>query len=497
MRILPVKQNIQTPFCAKNSLSEYQERNSPSSFTVHDNVYGRAQVNFGARVTNIRKSVDKIALDDKLAYALQILKPGEFLIAAKDLVSQASKVRDCITSANFLITKINVLTDKSLNDTLLFTKLLDGNKMMFNPNEDTIFLNGFQPVKHNDVTIIDENDMIILSNQAINIKDAPEGCFDMDQYARYFLTEFDFKQDARKAAIEYNLQKLSQLSHPKVTQDPDAVTFAKVGGQRDVIDKIKKRILFPMKYPAVFRNNNINHGVILYGPPGTGKSLLAEALANESGASVFKLCATDLTSKWVGESEKNWRNLFADAKAAQPSIIYIDEFDAIARQRGGADVYGDKLINQLLSLMSNIEKSKDNIYLIAATNNYGVIDPAILRSGRFGLHLEVKAPDLEGTKEILKIHTKDKPMAKDFDIDETAELMYAKNMTGADIAAAIDSAYSNALERLDFYKAMDEESFTPSMMNYFDITKEDLIKAISDFERKKKIREPIGYKSNQ
>ncbi len=497
MRILPVKQNIQAHFYIKNSCSDQQHRNTPSSYTVHNNVYNRAPVNFGARVADIRKSVDQIALEDKLAYALQKLKSGEFLLVAKDLMLQAAKLKECIISANFLITKICFLMDKSLNDTLLFTKLHDGNKMMFNPNEDPILLNGFQPVKHNDVVMIDENDMIILSNQAISIKDAPEGYFDMDKCARYFLSEFDFKQDARKATVEYNLKKLLQLSHPKAEQDPDAVTFAKIGGQKEVIDKIKKRILFPMKYPEVFRNNNMNHGAILYGPPGTGKSLIAEALANESGASVFKLCATDLTSKWVGESEKNWRNLFADAQAAQPSIIYIDEFDAIARQRGGIDVHGDKLINQLLSLMSNIEKSKDNVYLIAATNNYKAIDPAILRSGRFGLHLEVKVPDLEGTKEILKIHTQNKPMAKDFDIDEAAELMYAKGMTGADIAAAIDSAYSNAFERLDFYKAMDENRFTQSMMNYFDITKEDLIKAISDFERKKKIREPIGYKSNQ
>ena len=252
-----------------------------------------------------------------------------------------------------------------------------------------------------------------------------------------------------------------------------------------------------MKYPEVFKNNSMNHGVILYGPPGTGKSLIAEALANESGAAVFKLCATDLTSKYVGESEKNWRNLFEEAKNMEPSIIYIDEFDAIARQRGGIDTYGDKLINQLLSLMSNVEKNKDNVYLIAATNNYGALDPAIMRSGRFGLHLEIKAPDLEGTKEILKIHTKNKPMAKDFDIDKTAEIMYSKKMTGADIAAVIDNSYSNALDRLGFYKSMEEGRFTTSMMNYFDITEADLIKAINNFDNKNPKRNPVGFRSGK
>ena len=249
-----------------------------------------------------------------------------------------------------------------------------------------------------------------------------------------------------------------------------------------------------MLYPDIFKNNNMNHGVILFGPPGTGKSLLAEALANESGATVFKICATDLNSKFVGESEKNWRELFADAQTAEPSIIYIDEFDAVARQRGSIDVYGDKLMNQLLSLMSNLEKNKANVYLIAATNNYESIDPAILRSGRFGLHLEVKAPNLEGTKEILKIHTKKKQMAKDFDIDKISEMMYSKRMTGADIASVVDSAYSNAFDRLGFYKEMDERRFTPSMMAYFEINNKDLTKAIESFEAKKKTRKPIGYK---
>ena len=493
LRILPVQQNLQPIICNKEKELKQKETKISSPKFFDNSAYGMAQVNFKARVSDVPQALEKISLDDKIAYALKKLKPCEFLIASKDVISQIPKLRECIAMAPFLISKISVVNDKSLNETLLFTKFSDGQYTLFNPNDEVIVLNGFQPIKRNSGAMIDEHDAIVLSNQVIMIKDNPDNELKLDDYAQYFLKEYDFRRDAKETYRKYNMQRLTILSQPVKIGDPDAVTFAKVGGQKDVIDAIKKRVLFPMKYPEVFKNNSINHGVILYGPPGTGKSLIAEALANESGAAVFKLCATDLDSKYVGESEKNWRNLFEEAKNSQPSIIYIDEFDAIARQRGGIDAYGDKLINQVLSLISDVEKSKENVYLIAATNNYDVLDPAIMRSGRFGLHLEVKAPDLEGTKEILKIHTKGKPMAKDFDIDEAARRMYAKKMTGADIAAVVDSAYSNAFERLDFYKAMDEGRFTPSMMNYFDITEEDLTKAINDFESKKKTRNPIGF----
>ncbi len=497
LRVIPVQQNLPV-ILNKGSVSK-RNNTTESAGVLNDNnvLCGTSQISFTSGISNIPHSVEKISLDDKLAYALKRLKSCEFLVAANDVVSQASKLRDCVLLAPFLINKISVITDKSLNEILLFAKFADGQYTLFNPNEDVIFLNGFQPVKHNSAVMIDENDAIILSNQALIVKDSPDNEFNVEDYAQYFFKEYDFRNDAKEAARKYNMQKLTQITQPLKKKDAETITFANVGGQKDVIDTIKKRILFPMKYPEVFKNNSMNHGVILYGPPGTGKSLIAEALANESGAAVFKLCATDLTSKYVGESEKNWRNLFEEAKNMEPSIIYIDEFDAIARQRGGIDTYGDKLINQLLSLMSNVEKNKDNVYLIAATNNYGALDPAIMRSGRFGLHLEIKAPDLEGTKEILKIHTKNKPMAKDFDIDKTAEIMYSKKMTGADIAAVIDNSYSNALDRLGFYKSMEEGRFTTSMMNYFDITEADLIKAINNFDNKDPKRNPVGFRSGK
>ena len=496
MKIFPVQQNIQPrQFVSYPSVNDYSaDKINGESLAFASGTYGKSQVNFKANFSAIQSAVEKIPLEDKLAHALKKLRTGEYIILTKDLASQVSKLKPCIQASPFLINKITLLQDKTLEQSLIFTKFGEGQSILFNPNTEPINISWYQLLKPNGATMVDESDKIVLSNQILSVKEEPDSAFDTERYAKYFLKEYDFKQDARDTAVKYNVQKLMEVVNPKNQKKAQGVTFSDVGGQKEVIDILKKRILFPMLYPDIFKNNNMNHGVILFGPPGTGKSLLAEALANESGATVFKICATDLNSKFVGESEKNWRELFADAQTAEPSIIYIDEFDAVARQRGSIDVYGDKLMNQLLSLMSNLEKNKANVYLIAATNNYESIDPAILRSGRFGLHLEVKAPNLEGTKEILKIHTKKKQMAKDFDIDKISEMMYSKRMTGADIASVVDSAYSNAFDRLGFYKEMDERRFTPSMMAYFEINNKDLTKAIESFEAKKKTRKPIGYK---
>ena len=154
----------------------------------------------------------------------------------------------------------------------------------------------------------------------------------------------------------------------------------------------------------------VSRGAILYGPPGTGKTLLAQTLAAESGASMFELCATDLADKYVGESEKNCRELFQKAVDAQPSIIYFDEIDALGKARG-KDQYGDKLLAQFLSLMSDLEKRGDNVFVIGSTNRREDLDSAFTRSGRFSTLLEVKAPDLKGTRQILDIHTTRKRLA--------------------------------------------------------------------------------------
>ena len=137
---------------------------------------------------------------------------------------------------------------------------------------------------------------------------------------------------------------------------------------------------------------------------------------------------------------------------------------------------------------------KDNVFVIASTNRKDALDSAILRSGRFGLQLEINAPDLAGTKQILGIHTKNKPLDKDLDMDKLAEKMFAKKMTGAEIADVVNRAHSNALERCDIFKSMDENRFSPAMMDYMFITEEDFEKALKDFKADEKGANKIGFK---
>ena len=257
---------------------------------------------------------------------------------------------------------------------------------------------------------------------------------------------------------------------------------------------MKRGVLYPIKYPQAYKNTNLNHGILLYGPPGTGKTLIAQALANETNANFVKLNGLEMDSKYVGDSEKNWRKLFDTAREKQPSIIFVDEFDAVAKTRDGKDVYGDKVVNQILTLMSDVEKNGDDIYVIAATNNQKSLDAAITRSGRFGKHIEVKAPDtFDAVAQIFDIHTKNKALAKDLDKPALIKTLLAKKATGADIAHIVNTAHENAFERAGIYEKMEKGTFQNADIENLFLTAEDFNKAIVAFENKDTSRKPIGF----
>lgn len=275
------------------------------------------------------------------------------------------------------------------------------------------------------------------------------------------------------------------------------VGFKDIGGQDEVIKQLSRKVLFPLKYPKAFENQKINKGVILYGPPGTGKTLLALALANEADAKFIKMNGLELIDQYVGTSERNFRNLFLEARKEEPCIIFLDEFDAIARKRSG-DTHGrhdDKVVNQLLTLLSDLEKENVNIFVITATNRLDIIDPALLRNGRIGTHIEVGlATTPEAVEQILDIHLKNKPVRLT-EKDEVIKALIAKKASGADIASIVNSALENAYERTGIYEKMSKGSFKNKDLKHLVITTVDINKAINDFksdEKNKTIR-PIGF----
>ena len=180
-------------------------------------------------------------------------------------------------------------------------------------------------------------------------------------------------------------------------------------------------------------------GIMLYGPPGTGKTLLAKAVATESESNFISIKGPELVSKWVGETEKGIRNIFKKARQVSPVIVFFDEIDAMALHRGASDsshVYSSA-VNQLLTELDGIELLKD-VVIIAATNRPDLIDPGLLRPGRFDKLIYVPPPDEETRLAILKVHTKDMPLAKDINLKELAKKL--ENYSGADIEGVVREA---------------------------------------------------------
>ncbi|MCI4459611.1 MAG: CDC48 family AAA ATPase [Acidilobus sp.] len=214
-----------------------------------------------------------------------------------------------------------------------------------------------------------------------------------------------------------------------------------IGGLENVKQELREVVEWPLKYPEVFQKMGIEppKGILLYGPPGTGKTLLAKAVATESGANFIAIRGPEVLSKWVGESEKAVREVFRRAREVAPAVVFFDEIDSIAPVRGQSFDSGvtDRIVNQLLTEMDGIVPLS-NVVVLAATNRPDILDPALLRPGRFDRVIYVPPPDKEARKQILKIHTKKVPLANDVDLDRLAEL--TEGYTGADLAALVREA---------------------------------------------------------
>ena len=227
-----------------------------------------------------------------------------------------------------------------------------------------------------------------------------------------------------------------------VSKENSTVTFADVAGSDEALEElqeIKEFLKEPAKFQAV--GAKIPRGVLLYGPPGTGKTLVAKAVAGEAGVPFFSISGSDFVEMFVGVGASRVRDLFEQAKAAAPAIIFVDEIDAVGRHRGagigGGNDEREQTLNQLLVEMDGFD-SKTNVILIAATNRPDILDPALLRPGRFDRQIGVGAPDLKGREQILKVHAKGKPISDDVDLALVARR--TPGFTGADLANVLNEA---------------------------------------------------------
>lgn len=270
------------------------------------------------------------------------------------------------------------------------------------------------------------------------------------------VTEDDFKE-ARKGIEPSALREV-------FVEVPDT-SWEQVGGLQNTKERLRETIQWPLEYPEVFSAMDLDaaKGVLLYGPPGTGKTLLAKAVANEAESNFISIKGPELLNKFVGESEKGVREVFSKARENAPTVIFFDEIDSIAGERGrqaNDSGVGERMVSQLLTELDGLEELED-VVVIATTNRPDLIDSALLRPGRLDRHVHVPVPDEEARKAIFGVHTREKPLADDVDLDELAET--TEGYVGADIEAVCREA-SMAATR-EFINSVGPEEAVDSVGN--------------------------------
>ena len=262
----------------------------------------------------------------------------------------------------------------------------------------------------------------------------------------------------------------------------EGITYEDVGGIGQQLQKVREMIELPLKHPELFRRLGIDppKGVLLHGPPGTGKTMIAKAVATEVNAHFKSINGPEIISKYYGESEKQLREIFDEAAENSPAIVFIDEIDSICPKR--EDVTGEverRVVAQMLTLMDGMQ-GRDNVVVIGATNRRDALDPALRRPGRFDREIEIGVPDREGRSEIMDVHTRQMPIAEDFDITWVLDNTYG--FVGADLAALVREAAMKALRRYLPEIDLDEDTIPPEVLEKMEVCMDDFKEAIKDVE---------------
>lgn len=320
----------------------------------------------------------------------------------------------------------------------------------------------------------------------------PEIDLDEDTIPPEVLEKMEVKMEDFKLAI----REIEPSALREIYVEIPEIQWDEVGGLEEIKDRLKESVEWPLTQSELFKHFGIKppRGIVLFGAPGTGKTLLAKAIANEAKANFISIKGPELISKWVGESERAIREIFKKAKQSSPSIIFLDEFESIAHMRsGGSSSEGsdvaNRVVNQLLASMDGVE-SLDGVIVVAATNRPEMIDPALMRSGRFERVLHVPPPDEKARLAIAGIHTSGMPIAKNVDMKKIFNGL--DGFTGADIEAVCREAGLIAMRagRKSVTKAHLEEAVsrvrptvTPDMMEYYTKMETKLVSGLTNIKR--------------
>lgn len=506
MRITPINSsniysNIYNRNIKSTTTNSITEQNSKNIEYVQNFGYGRDLVNnnISFKGGDIQKAAKTLLaqfpIEDRLATLFQDFKAGDVIVVGENFNNAQKSLLKSIKKLGQAIKKEIFVPEPGLKHNFAFIKnnLGDVELLNINPKQLTLITGGRSyKLDAGDSFYVVNHDTIQYGDDVIHIKDKPK--HDLSKMKSGFTKVHDFTEEVQKDLVKLNQKTISKRIL-YAEKPASKMNFSKIGGQDKAIEELKKGILYPVKYPAAYTEEDITRGFILHGPAGTGKTALCKALANEAGINSEYVSGTAFQAKYVGESEANVRAFFDRLKESQPSIGVIDEIDAIGANRGTGDHYDDKLIDQILTCMTDLYDNGDNVFVLGLTNRYDTLDAALKRSERFSKHVKIDVPDKSGVQSIFKIHTENRPLDKDVDTDKIVDELYSMKAVGSDIKFISKLAKESMMKRLGIYEKMEKGTFLDTDIEGATIKHQDFLNAIEEFktQHRNNGRNPIGF----
>lgn len=424
--------------------------------------YGRARLDAASRTSLGVEIGDVIEISGKKTAVAKVFK-GEPEDEGMGLIRIDGLTRTSAGTSVDENVKISPCVPIPAEKIVLVPNIPDGKRVMFDGDINGIFRNGLmnRPLhKGNDIVI---PNIALMGNRFIYTvhSTVPQGTVVVEKETEVIIRE--------------------EPGSGEVLRQQGQTTYDDIGGLDEELRRIREMIELPLKHPELFDRMGISapKGVLLYGPPGTGKTLVAEAVANESGASFYVVRGPEIMGRYYGQSEERLRDLFKDAEDNSPSIIFLDEIDSIAPSRDS--VSGEverRVVAQLLTLMDGMG-GRGDVIVIGATNREDAVDPALRRPGRFDREIEVGVPNRKGREDILEVHTRSMPLGDDVSIQTLAGM--TQGFVGADLASLARESAMKCLSRI--MPKLDLDKPVPmDILETMKVTMGDFMDALGDIE---------------